>query len=234
VLAPGFSGSAERPAVQAVMTALHPYAGVLVVDARGHGRSSGVSTLGDREVLDLDAAVALARRLGYRRVVTNGWSMGGSGVLRHAGLTGRGRVHGFPVREPVDAVVAVSTTSRWFVRDTVPMRRLHWLVETRTGRVVARHGFRVRIDPAGWPTLPLSPVELVPAIAPTPLLVVHGDRDSYFTVEHPRALARAAGEPTELWIVEGFGHAEAAAPPDLIARIGAHLPTLLARNTRAA
>jgi pimeloyl-ACP methyl ester carboxylesterase len=193
-----------------------------------------VSTLGDREVLDVDAAVALARRLGYRRVVTNGWSMGGSAVLRHAGLTGRGRVHGFPVREPVDAVVAVSTTSRWFVRDTVPMRRLHWLVETRTGRVVARRGFGVRIDPAGWPTLPLPPIHVVRSIAPTPMLLVHGDRDSYFTVEHPRALARAAGETAELWLLEGFGHAEAAAPPDLIARIGAYLPTLLARGRRAA
>ena len=43
------------------------YAGVVAFDFRGHGRSSGQSTVGDREVLDLEAAVGAARRLGLRR-----------------------------------------------------------------------------------------------------------------------------------------------------------------------
>ena len=52
-------------------------------------RALGFSTLGDREVLDVDAAVAEARRLGYARVVSMGWSMGGTCVLRHAALVGQ-------------------------------------------------------------------------------------------------------------------------------------------------
>lgn len=57
---------------------------------RGHGRSGGRSTVGDKEVLDLEAAVEWARSLGHSRVVTVGFSMGGSVVLRHAALYGEG------------------------------------------------------------------------------------------------------------------------------------------------
>jgi pimeloyl-ACP methyl ester carboxylesterase len=219
VVAHGFTGSLEKPGVQAICHALAGHAGVVAFDFRGHGRSTGHSTLGDREVLDLDAAVQFARGLGYRQVVTCGWSMGGSVVLRHAAL-----------HRGADAVVSVSAVSRWFYRDTKPMRRVHWAIETRLGRLVARRLLRTRISAGGWPVVPESPVEVVPRISPTPLLLVHGDRDHYFPVEHPEALYAAANEPKELWLVEGFGHAESAATPELLDRIGAHLPTLLARG----
>jgi pimeloyl-ACP methyl ester carboxylesterase len=219
VVAHGFTGSLARPHLRAVAAGLARHAGVVAFDFRGHGRSGGRSTLGDREVLDLDAAVGAARALGYRDVVTCGWSMGGSVVLRHAALVGG-----------VDAVVSVSAVSRWFVRDTTPMRRVHWAIETRLGRLVARRAFGTRIDPDGWPVVPESPLEVVGRIAPTPLLLVHGDADHYFPVEHPHALFAAAGEPKQLWLVPGFGHAEAAATPELLDRIGAHLPDLVAQR----
>jgi len=38
-------------------------------------------------------------------------------------------------------------------------------------------------------------------------------------VEHGEALYAAAAEPKELWIEPGFGHAENAATPELLARI---------------
>ena len=217
VLAHGFSGHHRKPWQSAVARGLSRHAGVVAFDFRGHGASGGVSTLGDREVLDVDAAVAYARSLGYSSVVTCGWSMGGSCVVRHAALM-RG----------VDAVVSVSATSRWWVKDTPPMRRLHWLVEQRLGRVVSRHVYKTRLA-ASWEDEPESPVEVVGRIAPTPLLIVHGDRDSYFTLEHPRALYAAANEPVELWVVPGFAHAESGATPELIDRIGTYLPELLCR-----
>ena len=218
VVAHGFTGSIDKPGVQVVCRALARHAGVLAFDFRGHGRSTGHSTLGDREIADLEAAVVRMRELGYERIVTCGWSMGGSVVLRHAALIGG-----------VDAVVSVSAVSRWFYRDTKPMRRLHWAIETRAGRLVTRRVLGTRVSPLGWPVVPESPVEVVGRISPIPLLLVHGDRDHYFPVEHPQALFDAAREPKELWLVEGFGHAENAASPELLARIGAHLPVLLDR-----
>src|SRR5438445_790775 len=65
VVAHGFTGSIDKPAVRAVVDALAKHAGVVAFDFRGHGRSSGHSTLGDKEILDLDAAVRHARELGY-------------------------------------------------------------------------------------------------------------------------------------------------------------------------
>lgn len=227
VLAHGFSGSIGKPALRRVAEAMSAHASVLAYDARGHGGSTGVTTLGDREVLDVDAAVAFARSR-CERVVTCGWSMGGSTVIRHAALRGTS-VGGFAVVSPPDAVVSVSATSRWFVRDTVAMRRLHWVVERRVGRAYARRVMRTRISSAAWDPLPESPVECVGRVAPLPLLVVHGDQDGYFPVEHPHALVEAAREPVELWLEEGFGHAESAPGADLLDRLGLHLPVLLAR-----
>lgn len=102
----------------------------------------------------------------------------------------------------------------------IALRRLHWLVTRPEGRLVGRYGFRTRIDRREWDPVPLSPVEAVPKIAPTPLLIVHGDRDGYFPLDHPRMLAEAAGDHGELWLEPGMGHAEHAADDRLLARIG--------------
>ncbi|MFF7715387.1 alpha/beta fold hydrolase [Streptomyces sp. NPDC007988] len=278
VVAHGFTGSVDRPAVRRAARVLARRAAVVTFSFRGHGRSGGHSTVGDREVLDLAAAVAWARSLGHRRVVTVGFSMGGSVVLRHAALYGAacaGReaagaggdtagAAGTPAgratnpggaastgtdpatggdvrrageargpwpygadREPwlaadgrdgrTDAVAAVSAPARWYYRGTAPMRRLHWVVTRPAGRLVGRYGLRTRIHPEDWDPVPLSPVEAVPLIAPTPLLIVHGDRDAYFPLDHPRMLA-AAG-PSELWLEPGMGHAENAADDALLGRL---------------
>ncbi|MFE0726922.1 alpha/beta hydrolase [Streptomyces antibioticus] len=211
VVAHGFTGDVDRPHVRRAAEAFARYGAVVTFSFRGHGRSGGRSTVGDREVLDLDAAVALARRTRPDApVVTVGFSMGGSVVLRHAALR----------PGTVDAVVSVSAPARWYYRGTAPMRRLHWMVTRPAGRVVGRYGFRTRIHHRAWDPVPLSPVEAVPRIAPVPLLIVHGDRDGYFPLDHPRTLAAAAGDHGELWLEHGMGHAEHAADDALLARIG--------------
>jgi len=227
VLAHGFSGSTSTPALRRVAEGLARHASVLAYDARGHGSSSGRTTLGDREVLDVDAAVAAARSEGFDRVVTCGWSMGGSAAIRQAALRGT-VVAGHLVGSPPDAVACVSGTAAWSTRATAsaPMRRLHRLVETRTGRLVARRAMATRVDPAGWAVPPLSPLEVVARVAPLPLLVVHGDRDGYLPVSHAQALAAAAVEPVELWIEPGFAHAESGATASLLDRLGARLVEL--------
>ncbi|MET9969301.1 alpha/beta fold hydrolase [Streptomyces sp. NPDC006356] len=221
VVAHGFTGDVDRPHVRRVVEALTRYGAVVTFSFRGHGASGGRSTVGDREVLDLAAAVRWARELGHTRVTTVGFSMGGSVVLRHAALyrpggrerEGRAGAH-------TDAVVSVSAPARWYYRGTAPMRKLHWLVTRPEGRLVGRYGFRTRIHHRDWNPVPLSPVEAVPRIAPTPLLIVHGDRDGYFPLDHPRMLAEAAGDHGELWLEPGMGHAEHAADDKLLARIG--------------
>lgn len=208
VLAHGFTGSWRRPALRAAATTFNRHAGVISFDFRGHGRSSGSSTVGDQEIHDLEAAVAWARELGYKEIATVGFSMGASVVIRHAALI-RG----------VSAAVAVSGPSRWYYRDTVPMRRVHWVIERRLGRLVGRVALRTRISGRGWNPVPESPTEIVNRISPTPLLIVHGDADAYFPTDHAHALFSAASDPRSIWIERGFGHAENAASEELLERI---------------
>ncbi|MFJ1544846.1 alpha/beta hydrolase [Streptomyces sp. NPDC088246] len=234
VVAHGFTGSVDRPAVRRAAGVFAQRAAVITFSFRGHGGSGGRSTVGDREVLDLAAAVEWARALGHRRIVTVGFSMGGSVVLRHGALyTGRStagaEAGGVAEREGriearngahADAVVAVSAPARWYYRGTAPMRRLHWVVTRPVGRLVGRYGFRTRIDRNDWNPVPLPPVEAAGLIAPAPLLIVHGDQDPYFPLDHPRMLAAAAGDGAELWLECGMGHAENAADESLLTRIG--------------
>ena len=164
--------------MRAIARVLAESAGVLSLDFRGHGGSGGCTTLGRDEVLDVAAVVGHARRLGYARVVTLGFSMGAGVVVRHAAL-----------HRGVDAVVAVSGPSRWNYRGTSAMRLVHSLVNTRAGRwgLATRRGTRVcshMREPLAEP-----PDAVAGRIAPVPLLVVHGDADRYFPLEHARWLA---------------------------------------------
>ena len=208
VVAHGFTLNWRRPHVWRVARRLNLHGGVLAFDFRGHGRSGGASTLGDKEIYDLDVVVRYARELGYEQVVTVGFSMGASVVLRHAGLLGG-----------VDAVASVSGPGRWYYRGTPSMRRVHWAIEHKTGRVFAKLVMNTRINQGRWDPVPLPPAEAAARIAPTPLLIVHGDRDGYFPADHAEQLFAEAGQPKELWIEPGLAHAESAMTPALLDRI---------------
>ena len=209
VMAHGFTLSWQRPAVWRVATQLNRSAGVVTFDFRGHGRSGGLSTMGDREIRDLAVAVGYARELGYRRVAAVGFSMGASVVVRYAGLVGG-----------LDAAVSVSGPGRWYYRGTLPMRRVHWAVERSPGRLITRTWLKTRVSPVRWDPVPVSPAEAASKIAPTPFLIVHGDQDLYFPLDHAHQLYDAACEPKELWVIPGFGHAESGASNALVNRIG--------------
>jgi pimeloyl-ACP methyl ester carboxylesterase len=222
VVAHGFTLYWQRPNVWRIANRFSQNAGVVTFDFRGHGRSGGLSTLGDREIKDLDVAIAYARELGYQRVAAVGFSMGASIVLRHAGLIGG-----------LDAVVSVSGPGRWYYRGTERMRWVHRAVEHRTGRYVTRRWLKTRISPVGWKMIPVPPAEAAAKISPVPLLIVHGDQDAYFPPEHARQLYMAAREPKELWLLPGMGHAEAATSQELVDRIARWIDQAIARSGTA-
>jgi pimeloyl-ACP methyl ester carboxylesterase len=217
VVVHGFTGNWRQDRVQKVIDRLVRWGGVIALDLRGHGKSGGATTVGDAEVLDVAAAVVWARELGYVRVVSVGFSLGGAVVLREAALNAA-------TPAAVDAVVSVSAPAFWFYRGTRIMRIAHWMVETPTGRALMRLR-RTRISNRAWPEPhPVSPVEAAALLTGIPLLVVHGDADHYFPLEHPQAILEAARTATpraDLWIEKGVGHAESAIPVPVVDRIGA-------------
>jgi alpha-beta hydrolase superfamily lysophospholipase len=180
---------------------------VYAFDLRGHGASGGLSTYGDREILDVEAVAALARRERPEGpLATVGVSMGGVAVIRHAALKGG-----------PDAVVAISTPARWDGHGSGAVRRMTWLGSTSSGRRLASR-LGVRLAPfAPWPE---SPEHVVGRIAPAPLVLVHGRDDHFFDEEELWRLYRAAGEPKRVMLATRFGHAEDGLTTAFAARLG--------------
>ncbi len=166
---------------------------VLLFDFRGRGESDPwPQTLISREVDDLRAALAFARaRAPQARVGVVGFSMGAAVSLLTAAAA-----------PDIAAVVADSsfTAGRDVVAHGVrSVLRMppELLVLAADELVHRRHGYRFSMA---------RPIDAVPRIAPRPLLIIHGTADTIVPVEHARRLYAAAGEPRELWLVEGAGH----------------------------
>lgn len=217
VVVHGFTGHWREERVLRVVGALAQYGGVVAIDMRGHGRSSGLTSMGDTEVLDVAAAVAWARELGYRKVVAVGFSMGGAVCLRSSALAEMG-----DLSPRVDAVVSVSAPAFWYYRGTRMTNLVHRLILNPAGRAVLR-ARGVRVTSKEWTApLPMPPHEAAGQLGALPLLIVHGDVDHYFPLEHPRAIeasARAQGVDVTTWIEPGFAHAETSISTDCVARI---------------
>lgn len=211
VLCHGFTNHSRRPQlVRIVQRLVSTGAAVTAFDFRGHGRSEGASTVGgDGELADLDAVVAHVRRIDPgAQVAVIGFSMGASVAVRQASL-GEHRP---------DLLVSVSAVSRWYVRDSTSMRKVHWLIESRIGPVASRFALRTRLG-GPWMTRPVTPIEAIASLQGITTLLVHGDDDQYFGPEHARALQAAAPESPELWVVADFNHAESAMTVGLLDRI---------------
>lgn len=207
VIGHGMSHSTAETSTRRVIDRLARYGTVLAVDFRGHGASGGLSSVGGDEILDIDAAAGLARSMdGTAPVTTVGFSMGGTVVLRQAVL-GANRP---------DVVIAVSAPSRWFLRESVPMRRVHWMLEHPLGPWVGRRaGIRVG---APWDKVPPTPLETISRIT-QPLLLVQGTADRYFSPAQAVDLQRASLGHAELWLEQGMGHAESGTSAQLVDRM---------------
>ncbi|MBV9284925.1 MAG: alpha/beta fold hydrolase [Acidimicrobiia bacterium] len=193
VLVHGLAATKDNPELVAVAVALQERGfDVLAYDARGHGESGGVCTLGDLERYDVAAAVEQAKTSGLPVVVV-GASMGGIAVLRHA------------ADDPsLAGVVTVSSPADWRLHRSPGTLALAGMIRTRAGRAFAARLFRVRLSP-DW-TNPESPRALAGRVA-SPLAVVHGERDRFIPAREAAGLFSANGGERRLFLVPRMGHA---------------------------
>lgn len=193
VLAHGFSGTRRGIAVVEQAASL-TRAGfvVLTYDARGHGASSGDSTMGRDEVHDLAAAVAHLRRLDPAPI-TVGASMGAQSVLEYA------------VTDPrLCGIVLVSAATSWWSVLTPRGLGVTAVLRTAVGRALARRVFGVRIDPRWQASGPAT--ELIGGVG-LPVAIVHGLDDPMVRPRAAAELYEAARPPRRLELVRGMGHA---------------------------
>jgi pimeloyl-ACP methyl ester carboxylesterase len=197
VLGHGLMGWHRKPRLARFAERLTEWFTVYAFDFRGHGSSGGTSDYGCSEIHDVEAVAGLARRAGHPAVVTCGTSMGAIAVLRHGGLIGG-----------VQTVVGISSLAYWdWHGGAAPKarRKMQARIATPVGRAALRL-WGVRL-PGSWQAC-ASPEEVVGRIAPTPLVLVHGENDYLFGPDHAFRLLEAAAEPKRLLLGDRFGHAE--------------------------
>ena len=166
---------------------------VFALDYRGFGQSEGTADVAGahRDAGAFLAAVFRREDVVADRVAVLGQSFGGA-VAIHAVAT-------FPNKERIRLLVVDSAFSSYsgIAREKAGSCLCLWPFRGLVGR---RFG---ALDEQ------FSPERWVAAVAPVPVLVIHGDEDSVVPVAHGRKLHARAGEPKGFWLVEGGRHAGA-------------------------
>jgi pimeloyl-ACP methyl ester carboxylesterase len=176
---------------------LFPAYNVLLLDHRGHGDSDGLrTTIGYEERLDVHGAVDLLLERGLGPVGIFGMSMGGATALLAAAEDPR-----------IAAVVADSPYARlrWAVQQVAVLRGYPKLVTP----LIAYLGCLATSLHLRYQMRAFDPVEVIDRIAPRPLLLMHGVEDEMIPVASAHVLYARAGDPKELWLIDGLKHCRA-------------------------
>jgi fermentation-respiration switch protein FrsA (DUF1100 family) len=192
VLCPGY----RRHKSDVLGMAVHFWRGgyqVLLFDFYGHGHAWGKPvTLGHREVKDfLGALDYVDQRVPGASIGVMGYSMGAAVSIM-----------GVARRPQVRALVADSPFARHWDVVGDHLRRVVRL-PTQPFVFLADRLMGLR---AGYRFHEVEPLREVARIAPRPLLLIHGLNDLTIAPRESERLYAAAGEPKELWLVEGAGH----------------------------
>lgn len=194
VYAHGFLSNKNHRAIPRFIELLSERFDVMAFDFRGHGDSEGACSFCNGELLDLDAVVSYARGWGYRKIVALGSSMGGATVIRYAGLMGG--LSGV-------ATIGAFADARDLTRPMIAAG-LQLIFNTALGGPFAEFTRGTRLGQLEIDDH--QPIDVVDRVAPTPLLLIHGEWDALIHPRDAEALYARAQEPKELVIVPRGGH----------------------------
>jgi uncharacterized protein len=166
---------------------------VILYSYRGMpGSDRAPVTFGIKEVLELQAAIAFARkRIPNARIGLLGYSMGA--VVSLLGAAGEPGVEALVLDSPFSDLRSLLIENVWR-RARLPGRPFVWMaglmLRARTGMKLAE----------------CSPLAVLSALEPRPLFFIHGGADEITSVAHSRRLYDAYRGPREIWIVQGAPH----------------------------
>lgn len=194
VLAHGAGSTRSGVLDQAVVLARHGY-GVLLFDARGHGRSDGRAMdfgwYGNEDIVAAVSFLAVRPDVDGERIGVVGLSMGGEEALGAAAADGR-----------IQAVVAEGAGHRqaddkaWL---SDQMRARGWFQEQVERLTYALTDLLTDADP------PVALRDAVAATAPRPVLLIAGGAAHDERTES-RYIAEGSPDTVEVWVVPGAGH----------------------------
>src|SRR5437762_10418261 len=166
---------------------------VIVYSYRGmSGSDRAPITFGIKEVLELQAVIAFARkRIPRARLGLLGYSMGA--VVSLLGAAGEPGVEALVLDSPFSDLRR-ELRENIHRRLHVPAAPLTWMIglwlRWRTGARLSE----------------CSPESVLPALEPRPLFFIHGGADEITGVHHSRLLHDAYRGPREIWIAQGSPH----------------------------
>ena len=166
---------------------------VILYSYRGMpGSDRAPITFGIKEVLELQAVIAFARkRIPHARIGLIGYSMGA--VVSLLGAAGEPGVEALVLDSPFSDLRTLMAEN---VRRAVglPGRPFVWLA-----------GLILRMR-SGTRLSECSPQAVLSSLEPRPLFFIHGGSDGITSVNHSRRLYDAYRGPREIWIVQGAPH----------------------------
>src|SRR5579864_1120692 len=166
---------------------------VILYSYRGMpGSDRAPITFGIKEVLELQAAIAFARkRIPNARIGLLGYSMGA--VVSLLGAAGEPGVQALVLDSPFSdlrrlLIESVRSASKLPGAPFVWLAGLMFWMRTRCSLSSCR------------------PLDVLSALEPRPLFFIHGGADAITNVSHSRRLYDAYRGPREIWIVQGAPH----------------------------
>jgi fermentation-respiration switch protein FrsA (DUF1100 family) len=166
---------------------------VILYSYRGMpGSDRAPITFGIKEVLELQAVVAFARkRISNARIGLLGYSMGA--VVSLLGAAGEPGVQALVLDSPFSDLHTLMVEN---VRRTLklPGSPIVWLA-----------GLMLWLRTRSWIS-ECSPRDVLSSLEPRPLFFIHGGADDITSVNHSRRLYDAYRGPREIWIVQGAPH----------------------------
>ena len=166
---------------------------VILYSYRGMpGSDRAPITFGIKEVLELQAVIAFARkRIPHARIGLLGYSMGA--VVSLLGAAGEPGVEALVLDRPFSDLRTLLAENVWHVT-RLPGAPVAWLA-----------GVMLRMR-SGCRLSDCSPEAVLSSLEPRPLFFIHGGADDITSVNHSRRLYDSYRGPREIWIVQGAPH----------------------------
>jgi len=166
---------------------------VILYSYRGMpGSDRAPVTFGIKEVLELQAVIAFARkRIAHARIGLLGYSMGA--VVSMLGAAGEPGVQALVLDSPFSDL------------RTLLVENVHRATKLPGAPLVWLAGLMLRLR-TRCALSECSPKDVLSSLEPRPLFFIHGGADELTSVNHSRRLYDAYRGPREIWIVQGAPH----------------------------
>lgn len=191
IICHGWFMSKDSKAFAAMAEDFAKYFDVITFDFRGHCESGGKYTFGAEELNDLKAVSGYAS--GYEKKYLIGFSLGALTAIEYCATY-----------KDIAALIAVSAP--------VSFKNIENKVWKPEAFIPTLKKFELKrwisVRFSRWWRKKTSPVKIIQNVAPTPILLIAGEKDPIISARHNEILYKKAVEPKSKALIKNGKHAE--------------------------